>query len=156
MVKTTLYILQLGCWCSCSRCLSCPQGTVWTTQPWPLKGPSYSFTLSLSCIISAFFCSWIYFFIVASFSPTVLTYILPPKNGNYQICTSNLHACQTSLMRFSLLDNPWRRTRQTLQRAKTDCETGCESKCSVLYALSALPWKCCCRREDQDSVIVPK
>ena len=40
----------------------------------PLKGSSYSFTLNLSSAISCFSCSSIYFFIVASFSPTVLTY----------------------------------------------------------------------------------
>ena len=39
----------------------------------PLKGSSYSFTLNLSCIISSFSWSWIYFLMVASLSPTVLT-----------------------------------------------------------------------------------
>ena len=44
-----------------------------TTWHYPLKGSSYSFTLNLSIAISCFSCSWIYFFIVASFNPTVLT-----------------------------------------------------------------------------------
>jgi len=39
----------------------------------PLKGSSYSRTLNLSSAISCFSCSSIYFRIVASFSPTVLT-----------------------------------------------------------------------------------
>ena len=39
----------------------------------PLKGSSYSFTLSLSNAISCFSCSSIYFLMVASFNPTVLT-----------------------------------------------------------------------------------
>ena len=39
----------------------------------PLKGSSYSFTLNLSNAISCFSCSDMYFFIVASLSPTVLT-----------------------------------------------------------------------------------
>ena len=34
----------------------------------PLKGSSYSFTLNLSCIISSFSWSWIYFLMVASLS----------------------------------------------------------------------------------------
>ena len=41
--------------------------------PLSLKGFSYSLTLNLSKAISCFSCSWIYFLIVASFSPTVLT-----------------------------------------------------------------------------------
>ena len=39
----------------------------------PLKGFSYSFFVNLSSILSSFSCSLIYFLIVASFSPTVLT-----------------------------------------------------------------------------------
>ena len=40
----------------------------------PLKGSSYSFTLNLSIAISCFSWSDIYFLIVASFNPIVLTY----------------------------------------------------------------------------------
>ena len=43
------------------------------TTGYPLKGSSYSFTLNLSCMISYFSWSWIYFLMVASLSPTVLT-----------------------------------------------------------------------------------
>lgn len=40
---------------------------------YPLKGSAYSRVVNLSCMMSFFSCCWIYFLIVASLRPTVLT-----------------------------------------------------------------------------------
>ena len=80
----------------------------------PLKGSSYSFTLNLSKAISCFSCSSIYFLMVASFSPTVLTNTLLPKNVCFQIYILNLHVYQISSAHFSLLSTPWNLTHSFL------------------------------------------
>lgn len=51
----------------------CVQAQCHCRLGYPLKGSWYSRVLNLSCKISCFSCCWIYFLIVASLSPTVLT-----------------------------------------------------------------------------------
>ena len=74
----------------------CPWMGVRTISTCPLKGASYSFTLSLSCMISYFSWSWIYFL---SSPHLILLYrhnILLTRNIYFQTCTLNLHVYQIS------------------------------------------------------------
>ena len=57
--------------------------------------------------------------------------ILPPKSAYFQTCILSLHDVQTSSMHFFPWDIPWNLIRQTLQRAKTDRETGCWQQTAV-------------------------